>query len=194
MRQKTPPAALLPAVNATVKRQEQVTNHTSNASFVDDLQLPMSDYRIEKSRCPVVVTTHSGETITGEMFLQPFGRHDGGMERPQDILNGDEPFFPLALSENETVLIAKEQVVEVSLAFDPHDAVEYEMLARPTVIEVRLVNGATHAGAIFLQLPLERPRLLDFLNRDVQRFLTLHGTERRLLINRRVIERVRPLD
>ena len=154
----------------------------------------MSDYRIEKSRCRVVVTTHSGETITGEMFLQPFGRHDGGMERPQDILNGDEPFFPLALSEEETVLIAKEQVIEVSLAFDPHDAVEYEMLARPTVIEVRLVNGATHAGAIFLQLPLERPRLLDFLNRDVQRFLTLHGTERRLLINRRVIERVRPLD
>ena len=156
--------------------------------------MPMSDYRIEKSRCPVVVTTHSGETITGEMFLQPFGRHDGGTERPQDILNGDEPLFPLAISESETVLVAKEQVVELFLDYDPHDSVEYEMLARPTVIEVRLINGATHAGAIFLQLPLERPRLLDFLNRDTERFLTLHGTERRLLINRRVIERIRPLD
>ncbi len=156
----------------------------------------MSDYRIEKSRCPVVVTTHSGETVAGEMFLQPFGRHDGGTERPQDILNSDEPFFPLALSDDETVLIAKEQVVEVSIAFDPNDSfeAETESLSRPTVIEVRLINGATHAGAIFLQLPLERPRLLDFLNRDTARFLTLHGTERRLLINRRVIERVRPLD
>lgn len=171
-----------------------MTNDTSRASLIDDLRMPMSDYRIEKSRCPVVVTTHSGETFAGEMFLQPFGRHDGGMERPQDILNGDEPFFPLALSETETVLIAKEQVVELSLDYDPHDAVEYEMLSRPTVIEVRLITGATHAGAIFLQLPLERPRLLDFLNRDTERFLTLHGTERRLLINRRVIERVRPLD
>ena len=171
-----------------------MTNTTSSASLFDDQPLPMSDYRIEKSRCPVVVTTHSGETITGAMFLQPFGRHDGGMERPQDILNAAEPFFPLALSDEETVLVAKEQVVEVSVAVDPQDAVDYEMLARPTVIEVRLTNGATHAGAIFLQLPLERPRLLDFLNRDTLRFLTLHGTERCLLINRRVIERVRPLD
>jgi hypothetical protein len=177
-----------------VKARNGVTNSMSSASLFDEQLLPMSDYRIEKSRCPVVVTTHSGETITGEMFLQPFGRHDGGMERPQDILNADEPFFPLALSDEETVLVAKEQVMEVSVAFDPHDAVEYEMLSRPTVIEVRLTNGATHAGAIFLQLPLERPRLLDFLNRDTLRFLTLHGSERRLLINRRVIERVRPLD
>ena len=154
----------------------------------------MSDYRIEKSRCPVVVTTHSGESIPGEMFLQPFGHRDGGMERPLDILNSDEPFFPLALSENETVLIAKEQVVEVSIDHDPSDSAESEVLSRPTVIEVRLISGATHAGAIFMQLPLERSRLLDFLNRDSQRFLTLYGTERRLLINRRVIERVRPLD
>ena len=169
-------------------------DHRPNASMIDDLPLPMSDYRIEKSRCPVVITTHSGETIAGEMFLQPFGRPDGGMERPLDILNGEEPFFPLALPDGETVLVAKEQVVEVSIAFDAADGFENESLSRPTVIEVQLISGATHAGAIFLQLPLERPRLLDFLNRDAQRFLTLHGTERRLLINRRVIERVRPLD
>ena len=85
-------------------------------------------------------------------------------------------------------------VVEVAVDFDPAESLENELLSRPTVIEVRLISGATHAGAIFLQLPLERPRLLDFLNRDTQRFLTLHGTERRLLINRQVIERVRPLD
>ena len=153
----------------------------------------MSDYHIEKSRCPVVVTTHSGETITGEMFLQPFARHDGGSERPLDILNASEPFFPLAVSDEETVLVAKEQVVEVSVGLDA-DASDDESFAQPTVIEVRLINGATHSGAIFLQLPSERPRLLDFLNRDTQRFITLHGTERRILINRQVIERVRPLD
>lgn len=187
-------ASALPLPDDDVKTKNAVTNVASHASLIDDPRLLMSDYRIEKSRCPVVVTTHSGETIAGEIFLQPFGRHDGGMERPQDILNGDDPFFPLAISEEETVLIAKEQVVEVAVGYDPDDEPESETLSRPTVIEVRLISGATHAGAIFLQLPLERPRLLDFLNRDTQRFLTLHGTERRLLINRRVIERVRPLD
>ena len=88
----------------------------------------------------------------------------------------------------------KPRIVEVSVANSLEDLAETEVFSRPTVIEVRLINGATHAGAIFLQLPLERPRLLDFLNRDSQRFVTLHGTERRLLINRQVIERVRPLD
>jgi hypothetical protein len=161
--------------------------------LVDDQQLPMSDYHIEKNRCPVVVTTHSGETITGEMFLQPFARHDGSSERPLDILNAAEPFFPLAVSEEETVLVAKEQVVEVSVDLDACGN-DDEPFAQPTVIEVRLINGATHSGSIFLQLPSERPRLLDFLNRDTQRFITLHGTERQLLINRQVIERVRPLD
>lgn len=153
----------------------------------------MSDYRIEKSRWPVVVKTHSGETVAGEMFLQPHGRPDGGAERPIDILNAAEPFFPLALPDGEMVLLAKSQVLEV--ATESTDEVADEVpLARPALIEVRLASGDTHAGAVFLELPSDHPRLLDFLNRAGQRFFTLHGTDRRLLISRQALERVRPLD
>ena len=154
-----------------------------------------SGYRIEKIRCPVVVRTHSGETITGEMFLQPFARPNGGDERLQDILNNSEPFFPLALADGDTLLLAKEQVLEVSSEREGEDVEDaIGALARPMVVEVRLVSGEKHPGALFLDMPTERPRLLDFLNRDGERFLTLHGTERRFLINRRAIEHVRPLD
>lgn len=154
----------------------------------------MSDYRIEKIRCPVVVRMHSGETVTGEIFLQPFVRPGGGDERPQDILNGRDPFFPLALEDGDTLLLAKDQVLEVAIDHgdDVDDAIE--ALARPMVVEIRLTSGDKRAGAIFLELPSERPRLLDYLNREDERFLTLHGTERRFLINRREIEHVRPLD
>ena len=153
-----------------------------------------SGYRIEKIRCPVIVRTHSGETIAGEMFLQPFALPNGQAERPRDILNGAEPFFPLALADGDTLLLAKEQVLEVSVEREEEDHDALDALARPMVIEVRLVGGEKHAGAIFLDMPTERPRLLDFLNRETERFLTLHGTERRFLINRRGIEHVRPLD
>ena len=155
----------------------------------------MNGYRIEKIRCRVIVRTHSGETITGEIFLQPFARPGGENERPQDILNNTDPFFPVALADGDTLLVAKEQVLELSMDRDDDEEPDaIDALARPMVVEIRLVSGEKHAGAIFLEMPTERPRLLDFLNRDSERFLTLHGTERRFLINRRGIEHVRPLD
>jgi hypothetical protein len=154
----------------------------------------MSDYRIEKTRSPVVIKTHSGETITGEMFLQPFARPDGGTERPADILNGNERFFPVALSGGELILVSKEQVLELATDAGRDEYEERARISRPAVIEIRLISGEKHAGAIFLELPAEHARLLDFLNRGGERFLTLHGSDHLLLINRRVIEHVRPLD
>ena len=154
----------------------------------------MSDYRIEKSRSPVVIKMHSGEQITGEMFLQPFARPDGGTERPADILNGGDPFFPVAMSDGELFLVSKEQVLELATDVGRDEYDDRAKMARPAVIEVRLISGEIHAGAIFLELPAEHSRLLDFLNRDDERFLTLHGTDTLLLINRRMIEHVRPLD
>ena len=154
----------------------------------------MSDYRIEKSRSPVVIKTHSGETITGEMFLQPFARPDGGTERPADILNGKDPFFPVALTDGQLLLVAKGQVLELATDVGRDEYEERSRIARPAIIELRLISGATHAGAIFLEMPVEHSRLLDFLNRDDERFLTLHGTDTLLLVNREMIEHVRPLD
>jgi hypothetical protein len=154
----------------------------------------MSDYRIEKSRSPVVITTHSGERITGEMFLQPFARPDGGTERPADILNGAQPFFPVLLSDGELLLVSKEQVLSLATDAAHDDFDERARIARPAVIEVRLINGEAHSGAILLELPIEHSRLLYFLNRDDERFLTLHSSDHSLLINRQVIEHVRQLD
>ena len=153
----------------------------------------MSDYRIEKSRRRVVVTTQSGQTIAGEMFLQPFARPGGGDERPADALNGAEHFFPLAVTPEDIILVAKAQVVHVATSAEPEPD-DDDPLARRMLVEVGLSTGGTHTGSITVEAPAERSRLLDLLNRDHSRFLTLHGLDGLLLINRRVIERVRPLD
>jgi hypothetical protein len=153
-----------------------------------------SDYRIEKDRQLVVLTTVGGSRIVGEMFVQAYARHRMGPEEPRDVINGDEPFFPLLLQDGSTLLIAKEHVMELEMEHDPVTDPENEMLARAANVELTLSGGATRSGAVFLEVPFDRPRLLDFMNRFTDRFISLHTEQGVSLVNRRLVELVRPLD
>ncbi len=157
-----------------------------------------SDYRIEKDRQLVVLTTVGGSRIVGEMFVQAYARHRMGPEEPRDIVNGEEPFFPLLLQDGSTLLVAKEHVMELEMTHgaeheDGTDP-EHEMLARAANVELTLSGGATRSGAVFLEVPFDRPRLLDFMNRFTDRFISLHTEQGVTLVNRRLVELVRPLD
>ncbi len=66
--------------------------------------------------------------------------------------------------------------------------------ARAAEIELALTTGETRSGAIFLEVSLDRPRVLDFLNRFDQRFLTLYTDDGVRLVNVGSLERVRQLD
>jgi hypothetical protein len=155
---------------------------------------PENDYHIEKTRCPVGLTTVGGERIVGEIFVQAYSRHPARGEAPSDILNDDAPFFPVAVRDGATLLVAKEHVrdVEVGARDDGFPDVFPGVIAVP--VELALSGGGVRAGRIYVGLPYDRPRLLDYLNRYTSRFLTLHTDEGLCLVNRRAIERVRPLD
>lgn len=151
-----------------------------------------SDFRIEKERLPVAITTASGERLSGDLFVQGYARHRSGREEAADVLNAEEPYFPLALPDDGTLLVAKERVRDVEL---PHGAGGHEAVpARRATVEVVVAGGDAFLGEVLLEVPFERPRLLDFLNRVAQRFITLHTADGIRLINSRLIERVRPLD
>ena len=68
------------------------------------------------------------------------------------------------------------------------------VVARTARVEVITSDGSARSGDVFLEVRNDRPRLLDFLNQFDHRFLVLHGDTTLRLINRRLIERVRPLD
>lgn len=156
-----------------------------------------NDYRIEKSRCQVAVTTLDGERLVGDVFLQPYAHRRAGPEAPADLLNDDDPFFPLALVDGGTVLLAKERLREVEVPDDrtPQDGDPYaEAGVRFAQVEITLFGNVVRAGSIRVELPYERPRLLDFFNRFAERFLTLYADDAVRLVNRRCIERVRPLE
>lgn len=154
----------------------------------------MTDYRLEKNRRRIVVKMHSGEVLTGDMFLQPYGRYGGGAERPMDILNAAERFFPLNCDNGEIVLVAKDQVV--SVAFDPVAGEDdpWTEITRQVALELRLIHGDTFSGTALLEVPEDHARVLDFLNRWKPRFLPLRTADGQLLVNRSMIERVRSLD
>lgn len=156
------------------------------------MPLHSSDFRIEKERLPITVTTASGERLSGDMFVQSYSRRRAGREEAADVLNDDEPYFPLALAGDSMLLIAKQRVrdVEVPGAGASHDGIA----SRPVTVEVVVAGGEAFLGEVRLEVPFDRPRLLDFLNRLQHRFLTLHTADGIRLVNSSLIDRVRPLD
>jgi len=151
-----------------------------------------TDFRIEKDRRVVSLQMLGGEQLNGEMFVQRFSRHHVGSEQVPDVLNAPEPFFPLVRA-GDTLLIAKQQVREVELADDGHESAVASAV-RAEAVEVTLRDGTVRSGRVYLEMPAERPRLLDYLNRYAQRFLTLYSAGGIRLINRELIERVRTMD
>lgn len=151
-----------------------------------------SDFRIEKERLSVTVTTESGERLSGQMFVQSYARRRLGREEAVDVLNDNDPYFPLALDGDNTLLLAKRRVRDVQVAAGEGSAAN--PAARPVTVEVVVAGGDAFLGEVRLEVPFERPRLLDFLNRLQQQFITLHTADGIRLINSRLIERVRPLD
>jgi hypothetical protein len=155
--------------------------------------LSTNEYRIEKDRLPVTLILASGAKLSGTVFVQSYVQRRSGREQASDVLNSREPYFPLAVDDGETQLIAKDQVVEVAVGPDVEGDALSAMIARTATVEVTTISGETRVGAVYLEVRNDRPRLLDFLNQFDQRFLTLHADDGLRLINRRLIERVRPL-
>lgn len=151
-----------------------------------------TDFRIDKLRVPVSLIMLGGEELNGNMFVQQVSPNRSGREEIPDVLNGKEAFFPLA-QEGGTLLVAKDQVREVVVRGD-FSAAFVETGARRVPVELTLTDGAIRTGEVYLEMPEQRPRVLDFLNRYAQRFVVLYAAGGVCLINRSLIEHVRPAD
>jgi len=151
------------------------------------------DLRIEKARLPVSLLMSGGERLNGDMFVQAYSRFRTGREEVPDVLNGEEPFFPLVRA-GDTLLIAKNQVREVEVSWEP-DLTELHVVGtRVEPVELTLTDGTIRTGELHLEMPSERPRLLDFLNQYDRRFVVLHAIAGLRLVNCGLIERVRPVE
>ena len=153
-------------------------------------------YRIETTRKAVILTMLGGEEVGGNAFIHFSSYRPFELEDVSELFNSDTPFFPLELENAEVILVAKERVAE--LAADrgeaPSDLPPRDPPSPTALLQVVLVGGEVRLGSIRLDAPPDRARVLDYLNALTSRFLTLYTSNEARLINRSLIDRVRPLD
>jgi hypothetical protein len=152
-------------------------------------------YRIETTQKAVILTMLGGEEIRGDVFIHFSSYRPFELEDVSELLNGDSPFFPLELPNAEVILISKERVAEAAAdrSEDAPDQPPREA-APSALLQIILVGGEVRLGSIRLDVPPGRARVLDYLNALTSRFLTLYTSNEARLINRSLIDRVRPLD
>jgi hypothetical protein len=151
-------------------------------------------FRIEKHRLTVHLSLLGGECVHGVIFVQPSVYGYVGGEEAVDIFNAPEPFFPIETDGGELMLLSKARVIEAWGVQSPDEDELRHAGARVAGLEVTLVDGTVRTGTVMLEMPTDRPRLLDFLNHQSEPFVTLYTGDDVRLINLRAVHRIRPLD
>jgi hypothetical protein len=153
-------------------------------------------YRIETTRKAVILTMLGGEEVRGNVFIHFSSYRPFELEDVSELFNSETPFFPLELENAEVILVAKERVAELAAdkSETPSDLPPRGAPAPTALLQLVLVGGEVRLGSIRLDAPPDRARVLDYLNALTSRFLTLYTSNEARLINRSLIDRVRPLD
>ncbi len=153
-------------------------------------------YRVETVRRSVALTMMGGEILRGSVFIHSSSQRPFELEDVSELFNSSEQFFPLELETEEVILVSKARVAEVADAGgeDASDQPPSGSPAPTALLQVVLMGGDVRVGSIRLEARPDRARVLDYLNRLNARFLTLYTSNEARLINRSLIDRVRPLD
>jgi hypothetical protein len=153
-------------------------------------------YRIETTRKAVILTMLGGEELRGNVFIHFSSYRPFELEDVSELFNSESPFFPLELDNAEVILVSKERVAEIAAdrSEAPLDLPTRDPPSPTALLQVVLVGGEVRLGSIRLDAPPDRARVLDYLNALRSRFLTLYTSNEARLINRSLIDRVRPLD
>jgi hypothetical protein len=133
------------------------------------------------------------QVLLGDIHLQLVAQTHSGPESPLDMLNRPEAFFAMTLEGEQPVLLAKSQVVALRL---PAEAAggdpARESAARRMEMAVEFSDGTRLEGAVLLELPPDRLRLLDFLNFAPAFFGLRTGADLQV-VNRSHVRAVSPL-
>lgn len=149
-----------------------------------------SEYVIEKEQLPVDLVLADGEGLHGLLFVPPSWRRPSVEFDAPSILRLSDPFFPIQLPDGGTRLVAKSQVMLMrGEAGDPAGSEDETGDREPVVIWCR--HGAVVQGRLLVTRRAPNTRVLDFLNHDVDEFLTVYEERTTVLVNRRHITMVR---
>lgn len=150
----------------------------------------MSELRVPTMAVPVEITCADGRTFSGRVFIPAqSSRHDGPM-RPEEWLNEGQAFFPfLPDGGGPPVVMNKRELLIVTV---PAEAEEEAGEAVATVTRRQVVvecEDRRLEGELAIDMPENKSRVLDYLNR-AEAFVMLRGGERNHLVQKERITRV----
>jgi sRNA-binding regulator protein Hfq len=153
----------------------------------------VSSYWVEKSRCPVTIVLTDGREMSGEIFLNPMSRHHVAPQQPAEFLNQPEPFFILAPSYDERVLVAKASIAIVEAPLPSSDDDDQIDKARVGVgLEIELIGSSLSVvGWLFYKATEGKGRVQDYLNDLTDQFIVLFDAEKTTLVSRHAVANVR---
>lgn len=151
-------------------------------------------YRVQTVKRSVALTMIGGEQLRGSVFIHSSSQRPFELEDVSELFNSAEQFFPLELETEEVILVSKARIAEVTGGEESDDQPMTGTPAPTALLQVVLIGGDVRVGSIRLEARPDRARVLDYLNRLNARFLTLYTSNEARLINRSLIDRVRPLD
>ena len=155
----------------------------------------MTDYKIEKYRCPATIILTDGRTLTGEIFLHAVSRFRLAPQDPAEFFNDADPYFVLAPTYDERILVAKAAVAVAETPLPSSEPDDHLVGAQVGLgVEVDVIGAVTVAGWVFPGTTPGRARLLDYLNSYTNRFLILYDSEKTTLVNRNAVAHVRESD
>ena len=153
----------------------------------------MDIFQVPRREAPARILLDDGRVLEGQLYLAVAG-HDGRPETVGERLNdAGEEFLPMACGPDR-FLLNKSGIITVTVP-DEHDAVHEDEGngARETAVRVSLAGGLSLIGRLHIAMPVERSRVLDYLN-AAPRFLPLHAPGGVTLVHRRFIVSVRSDD
>lgn len=153
----------------------------------------MEAFRVPKREQSVRLVLDDGRSIEADMFAALVGP-DGRPGRILDRLNdAAEDFVPVRTGD-ERLLLNKSGMVTVQIDGRAEDVMGPEHAAgRELPVRIGLAGGVGLVGWLLVAMPLERSRVVDYLNAAPQ-FFPLIGEGQVTLVQKRFVVSVRELD
>jgi hypothetical protein len=149
----------------------------------------MDDLRVPKHRIPVEVLLPGGASRRMALFLSEVAADHTGKERPSDLLNGGDDFIPALDEETNAMTFLNRSAVAALRVDAAHDVDADEEISLPTEhdVEILLQDGTRLRGLISYLRPLQRSRLVEFLNEFPPFFRMFEATTLALINKRHVV-------
>ena len=150
----------------------------------------MDIFQVPRREAEASILLDDGRTLEGQLFLATTGP-DGRPETIWERLNdAGEEFVPMACGRDR-FLLNKSGILTVTVPRE-EDALHEDdgNGAKEVAVRLTLTGGISLLGRLHIAMPVERSRVLDYLN-AAPRFLPLHPPHGITLVHRRFIVSVR---